>query len=183
VVPASIADGTPVVRDVLRRGADSVYYSGTAERAAEIARYLRARRFDGPRFLDPCSADAFLAAAGDAAEGWQAVVCYSDPAARAARTFAAAYRARYQEQPGPWAVEAYDAIRLVIDRLTALAGPGARRPGRDALIDALGRATYKGIAGTYSFDDNHWLEAENVYLYQVRDGRFRYTGPLTVKGV
>ncbi|MFJ5774296.1 bifunctional serine/threonine-protein kinase/ABC transporter substrate-binding protein [Streptomyces sp. NPDC093094] len=184
VVPVSVADGTPAVRDLLGRGADSVYYSGTPERAADVARFLRARRFAGPRFLDPCSAgEAFLAAAGDAAEGWQAVVPYSDPAARAARTFAAVYRRRYRGGPGPWAVETYDAVRLVVDRLTALAGPGARRPSRDALTDALGAARYRGIAGTYSFNERRWLNAENVYLYQVRDGRFRYTGPLTVEGV
>ncbi|MER7577141.1 bifunctional serine/threonine-protein kinase/ABC transporter substrate-binding protein [Streptomyces sp. NPDC126514] len=184
VVPASIADGTPVVRDLLAQGADSVYYSGTPERAAEIARFLHARRFTGPRFLDPCSAgEAFLAAAGDAAEGWQAVLSCSDPAAPAGRTFAAAYQRRYQDRPGPWAVETYDAVRLVIDRLTALAGTGARRPSRDALTDALGKAKFQGIAGTYSFDEHRWLNAENVYLYRVRDGRFRYTEPLPVQGV
>ncbi|MGW0916912.1 bifunctional serine/threonine-protein kinase/ABC transporter substrate-binding protein [Streptomyces sp. NPDC002784] len=184
VVPASIADGTRVVRDLLARGADSVYYSGTPERAAEVAKLLRARRFTGPRFLDPCSAgEAFLAAAGDAAEGWQAVLSCSDPAAPAGRTFAAAYQRRYQDRPGPWAVETYDAVRLVIDRLTALAGTGARRPSRDDLTDALGKARYQGIAGTYSFNERRWLNAENVYLYRVRDGRFRYTEPLTVQGV
>ncbi|MEU9734278.1 bifunctional serine/threonine-protein kinase/ABC transporter substrate-binding protein [Streptomyces sp. NPDC048002] len=182
VVPASVSDGTPVLRDLLARGADSVYYSGTPERAAEVARYLHAKRFDGPRFLDPCSAgEAFLAAAGEAAEGWQAVLCCSDPAAD--RAFATAYRRSHGSEPGLWAVETYDAVRLVIDRLTALAGTGARRPSRDALTEALGEADYRGIAGTYSFDERRWLNAENVYLYRVRDGRFRYTEPLTVEGV
>ncbi|MFE1442323.1 bifunctional serine/threonine-protein kinase/ABC transporter substrate-binding protein [Streptomyces sp. NPDC058739] len=184
VVPASITDGTPAVRELLGRGADSVYYSGTPQRAADMARFLRARRFDGPRFLDPCSAgEAFLEAAGEAAEGWQAVLSCSDPGARAARPFAAAYQRRYRARPGPWAVETYDAVRLVVDRLTALAGPGARRPSRDALSEALGEAKYQGLAGTYSFNERGWLNAENVYLYQVRDGRFRFTEPLTVGGV
>ncbi|MGV9453766.1 bifunctional serine/threonine-protein kinase/ABC transporter substrate-binding protein [Streptomyces sp. NPDC003635] len=184
VVPASIADGTPVVQNLLARGADSVYYSGTPERGAEIARFLRTRRFTGPRFLDPCSAgEAFLAAAGEAAEGWQAVLSCSDPAASAGRTFTAAYERRHRTRPGPWAVETYDAVRLVIDRLTALAGSGAGRPSRDALTAALGKATYQGIAGTYSFNERGWLNAENVYLYRVRDGRFRYSRSLTVDGV
>ncbi|MGW5640286.1 ABC transporter substrate-binding protein, partial [Streptomyces sp. NPDC003832] len=184
VVPASVADGTPVLRDLLARGADSVYYSGTPERAAEVARYLRAKRFTGPRFLDPSSAgEAFLTAAGDAAEGWQAVLSCSDPAAPAGRDFATAYERRHRAEPGPWAVEAYDAVRLVVDRLTALAGSGARRPERDALTEALGEANYRGIAGTYSFNERRWLNAENVYLHRVRDGRFRYADSLTVQGV
>ncbi|QKW05385.1 ABC transporter substrate-binding protein [Streptomyces sp. NA04227] len=183
VVPASVADASPVLRDLLARKVDSLYYSGTAPRAAEVARFLRDRRFDGPRFLDPGSAtDAFLDAAGAAAEGWQTVVSYSDPNAPAARDFAAAHRSRYRVAPGPWAVEAYDAVRLVIDRITALAGAGAEGPDRAALTTALGKAEFKGIAGTYAFSEQRWLKAENVHRYQVRDGRFRYAGPLELKG-
>ncbi|NKI45139.1 bifunctional serine/threonine-protein kinase/ABC transporter substrate-binding protein [Streptomyces physcomitrii] len=184
VVPAVVTALDPVARDILGRGADSFYYSGTAERAAAVARLLHREGFTGPRFLDPFSATAaFTEAAGEAAEGWQTVVSYSDPGAKAARAFAAAYRKRYGKAPGVWAVEAYDSARLVIDRLAALAGAEARRPGGERLAEALRKAEFTAINGTYTFDESLALDAQRVYRYEVRGGRFRYTGPLTVGGV
>jgi ABC-type branched-subunit amino acid transport system substrate-binding protein len=176
VVPALAPDVSTVVADMLAHGVDSFYYTGTAERAAPLARALAARDFTGPRLLDVASATpAFVAAAGKAAEGWQALAPYIDPAAAAVRPFATAYRKRYGSAPGVWAPEAYDATRLLADRLTALAGSG-RRPTRTQVAEAIGKARFKGLVTTYTFNASQELIAGRIPHYQVRDGRFAYTG-------
>ncbi|WP_043662861.1 bifunctional serine/threonine-protein kinase/ABC transporter substrate-binding protein [Streptomyces xylophagus] len=181
VVPALAPDVSTVVADMLAHGIDSVYYTGTAERAAPLARALATRDFTGPRFLDILSATpAFIEAAGPASEGWQVLAPYIDPGAAAVRPFATAYRNRYGDAPGDWAAEAYDVTRLLADRLTALAGTGKRRPSRTQVADALAKAKYKGLVTTYAFDADHQLVTAQVQHYQVKDGRFAYTGPVGV---
>jgi len=183
VVPALAPDVSTVVADMLAHGVDSFYYTGTPERAAPLARALAARDFTGPRFLDiPSATPAFVSAAGPASEGWQVLAPYIDPAAAAVRPFATAYRKRYGGAPGDWAAEAYDVTRLLADRLTALAGSTKRRPSRTQVADALARARFKGLVTTYAFDADHQLITRQVQHYQVKDGRFVYSGPVGLSG-
>ncbi|GHJ35571.1 hypothetical protein Sm713_11800 [Streptomyces sp. TS71-3] len=145
VVPGAESDLAPVVGDMLDHGVDGFYYNGTAERAAQVAKALAARHFTGPRYLDASSATAaFTSAAGPAAAGWETLTSYISPQAAPVRSFATAYRRRYGGTPGIWAPEAYDAARLVIDRITSLVGAG-RRPDRRQLATALAKSRFKGL--------------------------------------
>ncbi len=185
VVPAAAdADAMgPVVADMLDQGIDSFYYTGTPERAAAVARELAQRGFDGPRFVDqPAAAGPFTDVAADAAEGWQALTAYIGAGADPVRDFAAAYRKRYGAAPEPWAAEAYDVTRLIADRLTALARKGRRRPTRKALAEALAGTRFKGLAATYSFDDDGQVERGKAHHYRVEGGRFGYVGPMALPG-
>ncbi|KAA0916189.1 bifunctional serine/threonine-protein kinase/ABC transporter substrate-binding protein [Streptomyces apricus] len=181
-VPAAAADPSVVVADMLDHGVDGLFYSGTAERAGPVARALARDGFRGPRFLDPPSATAaFTAAAGGAADGWQALTPYISPDAAPARRFAAAHRRRYGRAPGIWAAEAYDTTRLVLDRLTALAAGGSR-PTRARLTESLARSRFKGMLTTYAFDDGRQLEPDGVHRYRVDGGRFVYAGTVRLAG-
>ncbi|MFJ5265148.1 ABC transporter substrate-binding protein [Streptomyces sp. NPDC088387] len=182
VVPDS-ADAQSVVADMIENDIDGLYYSGTPERAAAVARALAERGFTGPRFLDTASATAsFTAAAGPAATGWQALSPYIGPDSDPVRSFTTAYRKRYGAAPEPGAVEAYDAARLVADRVSALSR-GKKAPGRQQLADALAKANFKGLAGTYTFDDNHFMTVTQVHHYLVEGDRFAYVGPLDMTTV
>ncbi|MFE9775567.1 bifunctional serine/threonine-protein kinase/ABC transporter substrate-binding protein [Streptomyces sp. NPDC005931] len=177
VVPSAASELGPVVTDMLDHGIDSFYYTGTPERAAVVARALAASQFHGPRFLDPASATSdFISGVGRAAEGWQLVAPYTSPEAVGMRGFNAAYRHRYGEAPGTWAIEAYDVTRLITGRLTVLAARDGRRPSRERLADALARAEFKGLAGMYAFDEDRWLKLPRAYHYRVAGGRFTYVG-------
>ncbi|MFE2045190.1 bifunctional serine/threonine-protein kinase/ABC transporter substrate-binding protein [Streptomyces sp. NPDC059477] len=170
VVP-DFADPASVVPDLIENGIDGLFYTGTPERAASVARALAERDFDGPRFVDTGSAtDTFTKAAGPAAEGWQAVSPHIDPAAPEVAPFAAAYRERHGTAPPASAAEAYDAIRLLANRIASLDGGG----GREELADALAASRYQGLAGLYAFDDAHRREVAQVHLRVVNDGGFGY---------
>ncbi|MHB9856976.1 bifunctional serine/threonine-protein kinase/ABC transporter substrate-binding protein [Streptomyces sp. YIM S03343] len=182
VVPALAPDVSAVVPDMLGHGVDGLYYSGTPERAAGLARTLAARGFKGPRFLDtPSATPAFLSAAGTAADGWQALAPYLDPADARLRPFSTAYRKRYGTAPGTWAAEAYDVAGLVADRLTALAKNGGR-PSRAQLTDALAKSRYQGLVTMYVFDKDKKLVTRLVQLYRVENGRFVHVGPVDLSG-
>ncbi|GHH86285.1 hypothetical protein GCM10018793_57560 [Streptomyces sulfonofaciens] len=176
-VPALAPDPSVVLTDMLDRRIDGLYYTGTPERAALLARALARRGFDGPRFLDhPAATHVFTAAAGSAAEGWQAITPYISPDAPAVKAFAAAHRRRFGSAPGIWAAEAYDATRLIIDRLAALRAREHRRPTRSQLAAALLTSRFKGLATTYAFDKDRTFKADHLFRVRVSGGRFRYAG-------
>lgn len=182
-VPAAAPDPAVVLADMFDHGVDGLYYSGTPERAALVARALAERGFDGPRFLDPPAAtDAFTAAAGRAADGWQVLAPFVTADAPAVRTFVTAYRERFGAAPGIWAPEAYDVTRLVIDRLTALRAQHGRRPSREQLAAALLKADFKGLTTTYAFEKDRTLRLSHLYHLRVADGRFRYVGLAPLDG-
>ncbi|MEV0634697.1 bifunctional serine/threonine-protein kinase/ABC transporter substrate-binding protein [Streptomyces sp. NPDC050619] len=182
-VPAAAPDPSVVLPDMLGRGIDSLYYTGTPERAALVARALAERGFDGPRFLDhPAATDAFVTAAGQAAEGWEVLAPYVTSDAPAVRTFVTDYRERYGGTPGIWAPEAYDVTRLIIDRITALRTRNGRRPSRAQLAAALLKADFKGLTTTYAFEKDRTLRLSHLYRLRVTGGRFRYVDLVPMGG-
>ncbi|MGW5640285.1 bifunctional serine/threonine-protein kinase/ABC transporter substrate-binding protein [Streptomyces sp. NPDC003832] len=179
-------DVSAVVAAALAQNPGAVVYAGTSPaRAGRVARSLAEARFDGARatveqVMDP----VFLREAEEAAEGWvlgaartTATTSGSGPAAR----FATAHRERWGTRPAPWAAEAYDAVGLTAQTLTALVGRGGDGQGtvgRGALVEALFRQRYEGIAKTISFDPGtRLLDMDDTsFLYEVRDGAFEFLG-------
>ncbi|MGV9914718.1 bifunctional serine/threonine-protein kinase/ABC transporter substrate-binding protein [Streptomyces tendae] len=178
VMPRLARDLAAVVTDMMANEPDGFVCTGTPDRAAAVARALAETDFDGPRVLGyPAAGPGFLAGAGQAADGWQVYAPCIDPAATPVRSFAAAYQRRYGTPPPYWAAEAYDVARMVVTRLTETDG----RPSRDQLYDLLAKGSYKGLVRTYAFDEEHrWLKANEAFRYQVRDGRYAYTGKVAL---
>ncbi|MET9552588.1 bifunctional serine/threonine-protein kinase/ABC transporter substrate-binding protein [Streptomyces sp. NPDC006645] len=177
VAPRLAEDLAPLVADMVADKPDAFVYTGTPARAAAVARALADADFDGARVLGyPAAGQEFLTAAGAAADGWQIFAPYIDPSASPVRAFATAYRERYGSAPPYWAAEAYDVARMVITRLTEAGG----RPSGKALFDLLMKDEYKGVVRSYSFDkDYRWLESYEVFRYEVKGGRYSYTGKVT----
>ncbi|MFI8500823.1 bifunctional serine/threonine-protein kinase/ABC transporter substrate-binding protein [Streptomyces sp. NPDC085524] len=177
VVPRGAGDLSPVVKDMLAHGIDSFFYSGTPAGAAKVAGLLAAEGFRGPRAADyTIVGPEFLAAAGPAAEGWQLLAPYTGPEAPGIADVARAHRAAYGAAPEAWTAEAYDAAGLVIDRLVAAAGGGAR-PARADLLTALGKGSFRGLTKEYTFDEYRQVKGNTYYAHRVEGGRIRYTGP------
>jgi eukaryotic-like serine/threonine-protein kinase len=184
VVPAGTSQHEglgPVVAGLLDEGADAFVYIGSPGGAAAVARELSAAGFQGPRIaLQPVLVPQFLEEAGEAAEGWLVIAACTEAAAvPAAAEFTAAYRAEHDAEPGHFALEAYDAARLVLDALPDAGadadGPG---PGRAGLAARLREAGHQGLAKEYAFDpETGEFAAAGLFLHQVGDGRFSLVGP------
>ncbi|MFF9773914.1 bifunctional serine/threonine-protein kinase/ABC transporter substrate-binding protein [Streptomyces sp. NPDC013978] len=181
-VAAEENDFRPAVDAALTSRAQAVVYTGTSPiRAALCARALAAAGFTGPRLgFDFVMRPAFLKEAGEAAEGWLFEALHTDPAAsgsKAAKAFTAAHRERYDEPPGRWAAEAYDAVGLIARAMDSLGAGAEFEPGEVA--ERLFRTTHDGVAKRIRFVEGgtHFLEVANMnFLYQVTGGSFRFLG-------
>ncbi|QES58468.1 serine/threonine protein kinase [Streptomyces venezuelae] len=177
VVPRGAADLAPVITDMLAHGIDGFFYTGTPAGGAKTAGLLAAAGFAGPRAADyTIAGPEFLAAAGQAAEGWQFCTPYTGPEAPEVAEMAGAHRAAYGTAPDIWTAEAFDATRLIIDRLVAAAAGGAR-PTRAALLNVLAQGTFRGLTKEYTFDERRQVKGNFYFLHQVEGGRMRYVGP------
>jgi branched-chain amino acid transport system substrate-binding protein len=170
-----------LARRVRRSGARCVAYTGiTANGAVRLFRDLaravpRARLFgtDGiaeAGFADPREGGV------PARVGRRVVVTVAtlapDAMPEAARAMFQRYSARYGEPfPDPYAVQGYEAMRLVLDAVAAV-GP-SRRAVIGWLDDVRNR---QSVLGTYSFDRFGDTTLRNYGLYRIRRGELQWAG-------
>ncbi|MFI6252568.1 bifunctional serine/threonine-protein kinase/ABC transporter substrate-binding protein [Streptomyces sp. NPDC051016] len=169
---AADADFTAVARRIAARPEDAVLFGGVRpDRAAACARALRDAGHRGVRVAgEHVLAAPFLAAGED----WRVGAGYTDAGADPrTRAFAAAFRSRHGQPPGPWAAEAYDAVRFAAQGLTAL-GDDDRSTLRAVLL----RHPWQGITRRVGFDSVGQFfqvqEDTGEFLYRVTDGTARF---------
>lgn len=88
-----------------------------------------------------------------------------DDASPRYRAFAAAYTARFMQEPGFASVAAYDATQAIF---TALTKAGKGQPLKDALLAA---GPYEGLQERWNFD-RYGDAQRQTYISVVRNGRF-----------
>ncbi len=113
--------------------------------------------------------DQFLAQAGEAAEGFEAVFPYDPTRTDASWTsFNARFEAKYNEKPDQFAALAYDAMQVL---LRAICQAGLNRARiRDALTAT---TNYSGVTGEMVFDPN-CKNISPMFLATVQKGRIEY---------
>ena len=155
-------------------GCGAVVWAGEGNGAAALRRQLVEEGLrdvvliGGDRMRD----QGYLDAAGPAAEGTFATcpcVDLSTSTDLAAQRFIQDYQAEYGLPPGPYAVEAWDAARLLVSAFRAGA---TTREGTLAAIAAV--TSDEGLAGAYRFDEGGDLAAAkgHVRLYEVAGRRW-----------
>ncbi|MFF7467782.1 ABC transporter substrate-binding protein [Streptomyces sp. NPDC008092] len=195
VVPDVVAEDTDdapaAVASVLARGVRDFVYLGPLDATVRAARQLSAAGFTGPRWMSHLLyGSEFPKLAGAAGEGWFVVTPAVDASAlrtKAAEQFTAAWRKRYGGVPDPYGAEAYDSVLMVLREFARTVPSGGGRPNRLALALRLHKATYQGIARTYTFNTYNQFNIDvrtmgpETYVHQVHDGRFRQVGPVMAK--
>lgn len=88
-----------------------------------------------------------------------------DDASPSYRAFSAAYKVRFNQEPGFASVAAYDATRAI---LSALAKAGNGQSLKEALLAA---GPYEGLQDRWNFDGNGDAQRQ-TYITVVRNGRF-----------
>ncbi|KOU66798.1 hypothetical protein ADK57_17545 [Streptomyces sp. MMG1533] len=168
-------DFRALAESVTDAGADAVVFGGGYARAARLARALRSADYSGARLAGQRAVDPrFLASAGDAAEGWVFTTAFLDPTrVTAAKSFVAAYRARFHTAPPWYSAEAYDATLFVARAMTAL---GASRAERGAIMGRLRETDYRGITKRLRYDSSTYRYADAMYLFRATGGAFRCLG-------
>ncbi|MFE6937701.1 bifunctional serine/threonine-protein kinase/ABC transporter substrate-binding protein [Streptomyces chartreusis] len=156
--------------------ADAVLFAGGFERAAKLARALRAAGYSGARLATQRALDTrFFTVAGDAAEGWVFATAFLDPTrVTDAESFVAAYRHRFGTAPPWYSAEAYDATLFVTRALTTL---GTSLTERGPLVGRLRETDYRGITKRLRYTSSGTgYTTKAMYLFQASGGRFRFLG-------
>ncbi|MGW1777912.1 protein kinase domain-containing protein [Streptomyces sp. NPDC002143] len=169
---AADEDFTGAARRIAARPADAVLFAGVdPDRAAACARALRSTAHRGARVAGEHVLGAAFLAVG---EGWRIGTSYTDASADSrTAAFAAAFRARHKAAPGPWAAEAYDAVRFAAQGLASVGDDG-----RSALRSELLRRPWQGITRRMSFDAGSQFfqvgEDSGGFLFRVTGGTARF---------
>lgn len=166
--PAAIAD------EVAAAGCRVVVWDGDGASASEVALDLASADLRRVTLLggDLLRYPDFIALAGRAAEGTVSSCGCADLSTStdvAAQRFIQDYQSQFGVPPGPYAVEAWDAARLV---LQALREGGTSREGIRAWL--AGTGSFEGLGSSYAFDGSGELADPSlaVRLAEVRGGRW-----------
>ena len=150
---------------------DAVFAFMPGGMGVNLVRQYRQAGLEGIPFLSAFTVDeATLPAQAEAALGFFAGSNWApdlDTPENAA--FVAAYEAKYGHVPGVYAMQGYDAARLIDGALRQ-----AGSTDRDALIAALKDAPFTSVRGDFSFGPNHF-PIQDFYLTTVvkrEDGKF-----------
>ncbi|MEU6987251.1 bifunctional serine/threonine-protein kinase/ABC transporter substrate-binding protein [Streptomyces sp. NPDC046324] len=180
-------DFSAVAREVVAARPDAVLYAGVSPRRAGLcAKALKQQGYDGLcGGVEYALAPEFLAAAGqEAAEGWYFGTTYVDPAlVPAAEGFTAAYRTRWGlSATAPvdrFAVEAYDAVTGVAERMRDLVSSQKLAITRVAVRGAMRTFSFQGLAKKYGFEEQNVMMFrynKELFLYRIEQGVPRYLG-------
>jgi branched-chain amino acid transport system substrate-binding protein len=171
-------DFRAVVNKIRESGAELVYFGGTTQNGSgKMAKDLR-EGGSGALFMGPDATkeDAFLQAAGPAAEGALVTLGGLPPEKMndEARAWFARYRKRYQSEPEAYAIYAYEATKVVL-RGIELAGSKDRVKIREAIMST---KDYPGLLGTWSFDKNGDTTITSMSGFEVVGGKFEFSASL-----
>ena len=114
----------PVAQAVKGSGADALFYGGYDAQSALLAKALVVAGFKGRTVTgNGGKSSVFTKNAGTAGNGWYFTCgCQDATIAPDAKEFAAAYKAKWGEDPSTYSPEAFDVANLYIDVISKILG-------------------------------------------------------------
>ncbi len=159
--PGTSTDFKALAAKIAATGPDLVYYGGiTQNNAGQLWKDLREAmptvKLMGP---DGIYEDAFLTAAGAAAEGSYLTFggTTADQYTGDAAKFRDDYKAKYSSDLEVYTIYGYEAANVLVAAITTASKAGAKdvKALRKGILDALAATKdFKGVLGTWSFDAN-----------------------------
>lgn len=161
----------PVVAATLRPRPDFVYWAGSAQQGGQLLSELRGKGYRG-WFMASSASDspAFVAAAGtQAAEGAFVTTPARPELLPRAASWITQYRAKYHQDPGRAAMQAYDAVRALLAAVRQ-AGDTQPKAVTESLIGLRGFSTF---LGQLQFAPDHTMTYDNYVIGMVRKGTIK----------
>jgi branched-chain amino acid transport system substrate-binding protein len=181
-VPATTTKNyDPIANTIASSGADALFYGGYDAQAALLARSLKAAGFTGRKVGgNGIKSSIFTKNAGAAGEGWYFTCgCQDATVAPSAKAFAAAYKAKWGEDPSTYSPEGFDATNLILDAMSKAEAAGGI--SRTTVLTALNAENYPGITTTIKFQSDGEVVPSNliVNLFQEKNGVIVGLGDIT----
>jgi branched-chain amino acid transport system substrate-binding protein len=170
-------EGIPVTKDystiaqkVASSGADVLFYSGYYAELALFVKALKAAGYKGAIVSgDGANDDQLITQAGAAnAEGvYLTCPCNDANVDPNAADFTAAYKAKFNTNPGTYSPESFDAANAIIEAMKGIDGDITR----EKVVEAVKAIDYKGITKQIKFESNGEVAGKTIFVYQVKGGK------------
>jgi branched-chain amino acid transport system substrate-binding protein len=173
------ADYKTILTKIKGLNPDAIYYGGVMQAAVKVARQghevlPKVHKLGSDGIFDL----GFPEQAGkEAAEGWWASNAspdmLDDPKAK---EWVNKFKSKYKRDPINYSITAYYGVQVIADAVERTVK--ANKPlTRSNLRDAIQATNLKGtLQGPIAYDENGDIKSKVVALYQVKDGKYKYTG-------
>ena len=169
-IPKGTQDFHAILTKIKSENPDILFFGGVTTTGGGLVRKqmadvgLKAAYEGGDGIVE----DEFLKVAGDSAEGSYGTVAAIDATKIAsAKVFLAAYKAKFNDDPGAYSASAYVAAKVIIDAVKA-SGPDRAK----VLAHVRALKGYKSILGTFGFDANGDTTNRVISVYVVKNGKW-----------
>ena len=168
-VTAGESDYSSVVRDIMGANPDLVYWTGYYQEGGLVINQLMKAGFTGKIMVADGSVDPSLAEiAGDGAEGVYATMTQTPDTLEGADEWIGHYKAAFSSDPGPYSIQAYDAVRLAAEAIK-----NAGSTDGDKIIAALESIDgFSMFSGPLQFTPEHTLVSGGFVILVIKDGAF-----------
>ncbi|GIH94694.1 branched-chain amino acid ABC transporter substrate-binding protein [Planobispora siamensis] len=170
------SDYSANITNVLAKKPDFVYWTGYFQEGGLIARQLRQAGYKGSIMVADGAVSPKLAeiAGDEAAEGVYATMTQTPETLQGAENWIAAYKQKYNADPGPYSNQSYDAVRLAAEAITKAGGTdGAKVIAALEAVDG-----FPMFSGPLKFTPEHTLANGGFQILVVKDGAFTLQDPL-----
>ena len=159
---------------IKENNSEAVVLWGDSKELGLIVNQMRAMGLDHPIYAcDRAVTPEFLELAGDNANGIITTCQYNPKSGNPNYiNFYREYKSRFNEEPGVFAVHAYDAANITLD---AIRKAGLNRALiRDLITDMSTFQNYQGASGEIIFDGS-WNDVGQIYMAEIKDNDFIFT--------
>jgi branched-chain amino acid transport system substrate-binding protein len=183
-IDGKAADYKALMTKIKGLNPDLIYYGGiTQNNAGQLVKDMRnvGMPADKVKFMGPDGIyeTAFIEAAGkDAAEGVYVTFGGVPPEKLTgdAKTWYDNYKKKFNAEPEVYAIYGYEAAKVVLAAINkSCANPTDRKAVRDAVF---GTKDFKGVLGTWSFDENGDTTLTDMSGAQIKGGKFEFVSIL-----
>jgi branched-chain amino acid transport system substrate-binding protein len=164
------SDYSANITNVLDKKPDFVYWTGYFQEGGLIARQLRQAGYKGSIMVGDGSVSPKLMeiAGAEAAEGVYATMTQTPDTLEGAEGWIAAYRKKYNADPGPYSNQAYDAVRLAAEAVTKAGGTDGTKV--TAALEAIDG--FPMFSGPLKFTPEHTLASGGFQILVVKGDTF-----------
>ena len=167
--PSSTADFKTYIDKVKNSGADAVFIPDYYETIAKMVKQFKQNGFEGT-FLGTDGWDGVLSVKNVDKSIFNGAYYTNtfDDRVDAVVKYTEAYKAKFNGETNMFGTMAYDATFVLIK---AVEKANSKDP--KAVCDALTKTNYKGITGTFQYDDQH-NPTKDLVIKTIKDGAYTY---------
>ncbi|MBC7236161.1 MAG: branched-chain amino acid ABC transporter substrate-binding protein [Chloroflexi bacterium] len=161
------------VARIARANPDAVFLAGYETEGYVLLPELREAGIEATFMAsDGCFLYDFVDGSGQWAEGVYVSGITPDPKAVADEDWWRAYQQLENRNPGTYSVAGYAAMTVLAEGVRA-----ANSFDAEAISAALRRIKLSTLVGSFTYDDKGDMSAQNIYIFQVRNGEFVQVQP------